>query len=546
MIKHPIPNQTNSWKNLNIHFKEIHNLHLFDLFKNDNNRFKNFSFNFKNKLLVDISKNRITNTTIKILLNLAKEMNLSQAIESMFCGEKINLTEQRPVLHTALRNFSNNPIFFNESDIMLEINKVLNKMKYFSEKIINGTWKGYSGKSIQNVVNIGIGGSDLGPKMVTEALRFYKNHLNIFFISNIDGTEIFNILKLIDFETTIFLISSKTFTTQETIVNFKTIKDIFFKKVNNKNILDKHFFAITVNENEAMRYGITKENIFKLWDWVGGRYSLWSAMGLSIILSLGFDNFIQLLSGAYDMDIHFRTTSFEKNIPVLLGLIGIWYNNFFNSETEAILPYDQYLYNFPMYIQQSNMESNGKNIDKNGNKVSWQTGPIIWGTVGTNGQHSFYQLIHQGTKLIPCDFIASIFSHNPINDHHVILLSNFFAQTHALAFGQNFYKNNNLKKNTLHDEYVEKFKFFEGNRPSNSFLFQKMDPYSLGVLISLYEHKIFTQGVIFNIFSFDQWGVELGKNISNNIFKNLVNKKKEFNYDSSTEGLINFYNNIKK
>ncbi|CAL4043750.1 Glucose-6-phosphate isomerase [Buchnera aphidicola (Takecallis arundicolens)] len=547
-MKNITPIETLAWKNLKNHFQDIKNVHLTDLFNTDQDRFKHLSFSFKDKLLVDISKNRITYKTVRLLLNLAHDMHLHEAIQKMFSGISINITENRPVLHTALRNKLNNQIILNGFDIMPEINFVLDKIKIFSDQIISGKWKGYSGKRITNVVNIGIGGSDLGPKMVTDALQAYKNHLNMFFISNIDSTELFQLLQKIDFETTIFLISSKTFTTQETMINAKTIKTYFLKKADNIEHMDQHFFAVTTAVRKAENFGISKNNIFRLWDWVGGRYSIWSAMGLSIALSIGFTNFDQLLTGAYDMDVHFKQTDFNKNIPVLLALIGIWYNNFFNTETEAILPYDQYLHRFPEYIQQSNMESNGKNIDQNGNRVCWQTGPIIWGAVGTNGQHSFYQLMHQGTKLIPCDFIAPILSHNPIYNHHTVLLSNFFAQTHALAFG-NFFHKKNSNLSCIHgikDQYIEKFKFFEGNRPSNTLLFKKIDPYSLGLLITLYEHKIFTQGVIFNIFSFDQWGVELGKQISQSIYSDFIHDKCSLHYDVSTQGLINYYNKYTK
>ncbi|CAL4043634.1 Glucose-6-phosphate isomerase [Buchnera aphidicola (Phyllaphis fagi)] len=544
-MKNIIPIETNSWKKLNNHFNKIKHVRMIDLFNNDANRFKNFSITFKNKILVDFSKNRITNETIKKLLNLTIETNLSEAIELMFTGKKINQTENRSVLHTALRNRANTPVYSNGIDVMPMINTVLNNMENFSYQVINGIWKGYSGKSIKNIVNIGIGGSDLGPKMVTQALKPYKNHLNIYYISNIDGNDISSILDNNHFERTIFLISSKNFQTEETITNAMTIKKYFLKKAGNKEFMNKHFIAITSNIKQALKFGIIQKNIFQIWDWVGGRYSLWSAMGLSIILSIGFDNFNKLLHGAYDMDQHFRETKFENNIPVILALIGIWYNNFFNTETEAILPYDQYLEYLPKYIQQSNMESNGKNIDRNGNKVSWQTGPIIWGETGTNGQHSFYQLIHQGTKLIPCDFIAPINTHSHLFHHHKILLSNFFAQTHALAFGEYFIKQKNnicIKNSMKININNSQFKYFEGNKPSNTILLNKITPYSLGALIALYEHKIFTQGIILNIFSFDQWGVELGKNVSTEILNILKNKTNILKYDSSTNGLIDFYN----
>lgn len=549
-MKNISPVQTIAWKQLKNHFKVMKNIHMCELFNKDPNRFKKFSIFFKENVLIDYSKNRITDLTIQMLLNLANEMHLFEAIKSMFIGKKINVTEDRPVLHTALRNNVNQPIFIDGLNIMDEVHQVLKKMEDFSNQVISGQWRGYSGKKIKNIVNIGIGGSDLGPKMVSSALTPYKNHLNMFYLSNIDSTDVLKIININDFESTIFLISSKTFSTQETITNANTIKSIFVKKCQNIEFMNKHFFAITANKSLALNFGIPTNNIFMLWDWVGGRYSIWSAMGLSIILSIGYKNFCELLRGAYDMDVHFQTSSLEKNIPVLLGLIGIWYNNFFHSETEAILPYDQYLHRLPSYIQQSNMESNGKNIDRNGNKVSWQTGPIIWGSVGTNGQHSFFQLIHQGTKLIPCDFIAAIQSHNPINQHHTILLSNFFAQTHSLAFGDRLhnscYDNKNIFVDSSTINYIKKFKTFEGNHPSNSFLFAKMDPYSLGWLIAMYEHKIFTQGIILNIFSFDQWGVELGKKISNDILNCLSSGKDNLNYDNSTNGLIKFYRSCKR
>ncbi|CAL4324302.1 Glucose-6-phosphate isomerase [Buchnera aphidicola (Pterocallis alni)] len=549
-MKYINPTQTASWKVLKNHFDEIKNIHLVDLFQCDKNRFKNFSFFLHNKqVLIDISKNRITDKTIQLLLQLVHEVGLKQSIQDMFNGEYINCTENRPVLHTALRNQSNTPVILNNIDIMSDIRSVLNKMKNFSHDVISGLWRGYSGKRIKNVVNIGIGGSDLGPKMVIQALKEYNNHLNVFYLSNIDSTEVWDIIKLNNFESTIFLISSKTFKTQETLTNARTIQDFFFKKVGNYDFIEKHFFAITANISGALEFGIKPNNIFRLWDWVGGRYSLWSAVGLSIMLSIGYDNFNRLLCGAYDMDMHFKNTSFEKNIPVLLALIGIWYNNFFYSDTEVILPYYQNLCKFPQYIQQSSMESNGKSIDRNGDKIDWQTGPILWGEVGTNAQHSFFQLIHQGTKLIPCDFIASIISDHSINNHNTILLSNFFAQTHALAFGKHFKKINFFSSNDIqvyNNNYIDKFKNFDGNKPSNSILFKKIDPYALGLLIALYEHKIFTQGIIFNIFSFDQWGVELGKVISNDLYSKLIYKECILGYDSSTNGLIDFYNLYRK
>lgn len=543
--------ETKSWKNLKNHFKEIKNVHLKDLFLQDSNRFKKFSILFENEMLIDFSKNRITEKTLKFLLNLAKEMNVKSAIQLMFSGSKINKTENRPVLHIALRNRTNCPIFVDGSNIMLEVNEVLQKMKIFSELVINGIWKGYTGKVISDVINIGIGGSDLGPYMVTEALRPYKNHLNMHYVSNVDGTHLSEVLKKVCPENTIFLIASKTFTTEETITNANSAKSWFLKYTKEEKTLDKHFFALSSNVKNALNFGININNIFKFWDWVGGRFSLWSASGLSIVLSIGFNNFEKFLNGAHIMDNHFYNTEYDKNIPILLALISIWYTNFFKSETEAIFPYDQYMHRFSAYFQQSNMESNGKSIDKNGNKVCYQTGPIIWGEPGTNGQHAFFQLMHQGTKLIPSDFIMPMISHSNLDDHHDKLISNFLAQTQALAFGK--FKNSFLKESTFlkrnedDSDKILPFKICEGNQPTNSILIRKITPYSLGMLISLYEHKIFVQGHILNIFSFDQWGVELGKELANNIYKNIKKKiKNKKNYDSSTQGLIDFYKSFMK
>ncbi|AEO08903.1 glucose-6-phosphate isomerase [Buchnera aphidicola str. Ak (Acyrthosiphon kondoi)] len=539
-------NNTQSYYDLKNHFKKIKNIHLSDLFSSDLNRFKKFSILFKNEMLIDFSKNRISDETLMYLLNLAKETDVKSGIKLMFSGAKINKTEDRSVLHIALRNRANRPIIVNNCNIMLEINAVLKKMKDFSKMVINGQWKGYTGKSISDIVNIGIGGSDLGPYMVSEALRPYKNHLNVHYVSNIDGTHLSEVLKKINPEKTIFLIASKTFTTDETITNAYSAKKWFLRYSKSKNTLDKHFFALSANIKNVLHFGININNIFKFWDWVGGRFSLWSSAGLSIILSIGFDNFEKFLDGAHAMDNHFYSASYHENIPVLLALISIWYTNFFNSETEAILPYDQYMHRFAAYFQQSNMESNGKSINRNGERIDYQTGPIIWGEPGTNGQHAFYQLIHQGTKLIPCDFIASVFSHNDLDNHHIKLVSNFFAQTRALAFGNS--KESVLnelmlsEKNHNNINKILPFKICEGNQPSNSILIRKITPYNLGALIALYEHKIFVQGYILNIFSFDQWGVEIGKELSQNIYDYLTNNNiKDKCYDSSTKGLINFY-----
>ncbi len=544
-MKNINPTQTAAWQALQKHFDEIKDVTIADLFAKDGDRFSKFSATFDDQMLVDYSKNRITEETLAKLQDLAKECDLAGAIKSMFSGEKINRTENRAVLHIALRNRSNTPILVDGKDVMPEVNAVLEKMKTFSEAIISGEWKGYTGKAITDVVNIGIGGSDLGPYMVTEALRPYKNHLNMHFVSNVDGTHIAEVLKKVNPETTLFLVASKTFTTQETMTNAHSARDWFLKAAGDEKHVAKHFAALSTNAKAVGEFGIDTANMFEFWDWVGGRYSLWSAIGLSIVLSIGFDNFVELLSGAHAMDKHFSTTPAEKNLPVLLALIGIWYNNFFGAETEAILPYDQYMHRFAAYFQQGNMESNGKYVDRNGNVVDYQTGPIIWGEPGTNGQHAFYQLIHQGTKMVPCDFIAPAITHNPLSDHHQKLLSNFFAQTEALAFGKSRevveqeYRDQGKDPATL--DYVVPFKVFEGNRPTNSILLREITPFSLGALIALYEHKIFTQGVILNIFTFDQWGVELGKQLANRILPELKDDKEISSHDSSTNGLINRY-----
>ncbi|HBB9649506.1 glucose-6-phosphate isomerase [Escherichia coli] len=544
-MKNINPTQTAAWQALQKHFDEMKDVTIADLFAKDGDRFSKFSATFDDQMLVDYSKNRITEETLAKLQDLAKECDLAGAIKSMFSGEKINRTENRAVLHVALRNRSNTPILVDGKDVMPEVNAVLEKMKTFSEAIISGEWKGYTGKAITDVVNIGIGGSDLGPYMVTEALRPYKNHLNMHFVSNVDGTHIAEVLKKVNPETTLFLVASKTFTTQETMTNAHSARDWFLKAAGDEKHVAKHFAALSTNAKAVGEFGIDTANMFEFWDWVGGRYSLWSAIGLSIVLSIGFDNFVELLSGAHAMDKHFSSTPAEKNLPVLLALIGIWYNNFFGAETEAILPYDQYMHRFAAYFQQGNMESNGKYVDRNGNVVDYQTGPIIWGEPGTNGQHAFYQLIHQGTKMVPCDFIAPAITHNPLSDHHQKLLSNFFAQTEALAFGKSRevveqeYRDQGKDPATL--DYVVPFKVFEGNRPTNSILLREITPFSLGALIALYEHKIFTQGVILNIFTFDQWGVELGKQLANRILPELKDDKEISSHDSSTNGLINRY-----
>ena len=543
-MKNINPTNTQAWKALEAHQSQLAHTTIADLFKQEENRFNDYSLTFENQILVDFSKNKINQETLKLLRQLAKESALDEAINAMFTGEKINRTENRAVLHTALRNRSNTPVYVDGKDVMPEVNAVLAKMSAFCDRVISGEWKGYTGKAITDVVNIGIGGSDLGPYMVTEALRPYKNHLNMHFVSNVDGTHIAETLKKVNPETTLFLVASKTFTTQETMTNANSARDWLLAAAKDNSAVAKHFAALSTNGKAVAEFGIDTNNMFEFWDWVGGRYSLWSAIGLSIALSIGFDNFEALLSGAHEMDKHFRTAPLEKNIPATLALVGLWNTNFLGAQTEAILPYDQYLHRFAAYFQQGNMESNGKYVDRNGNVIrDYQTGPIIWGEPGTNGQHAFYQLIHQGTMLIPCDFIAPAQSHNPLGDHHSKLLSNFFAQTEALAFGKT--------KEEVEAEFVKAgksldevkdivpFKVFTGNKPTNSILVQKITPFVLGALIAMYEHKIFAQGVIFNIFSFDQWGVELGKQLANRILPELADKENVSSHDSSTNGLIN-------
>ncbi len=543
------PTQTDAWKKLNAHYNKIKDQEMKDMFMEDNERYQKFSLRFQD-ILIDFSKNRITEKTLTLLRELAKETNLSDAIQKMFAGDKINQTEDRAVLHVALRNQSDEPVIVDGQDVMPEVKAVLEKMKKFSDAVISGSWKGYTGKPITDVVNIGIGGSDLGPLMVTEALKAYKKNIDVHFVSNVDGTHIAETLRQLDQETTLFLIASKTFTTQETMTNAHSARAWFLEAARQEDYIKKHFAALSTNEKGVTEFGIDPENMFEFWDWVGGRYSLWSAIGLSIACSIGFENFMELLTGAHEMDNHFKEASFDKNIPVTLALIGIWYNNFFGAETEAILPYDQYMHRFSAYFQQGNMESNGKYAGRDGEPVSYQTGPIIWGEPGTNGQHAFYQLIHQGTKLIPCDFMAPAISHNPIGDHHVKLLSNFFAQTEALMMGKTEEEVQKELKDAGNTEeeivWLLPFKVFKGNKPTNSILFKKLTPKTLGNLIALYEHKIFAQGVIWNIFSFDQWGVELGKQLAKKILPELENEKEITSHDASTNGLINAYKQMRK
>ena len=519
---------TNSWQKLTALFEAKKSTQIKSLFERDANRFSNFSIQQRD-ILFDYSKNNIDAETLAQLIALANECGLPDAMKAMFAGEKINKTEGRAVLHTALRNFAQPKILVNDDNIVPLINAVKTQMLTFCQNVHSGTWLGYTGKKIKYIVNIGIGGSDLGPVMVTEALKpYWLPTITTYFVSNIDGTHIAETLKKINAEETLFLIASKTFTTQETMTNAATAKAWLLNNGATEADVAKHFVALSTNKDEVVKFGIDAQNMFVFWDWVGGRYSLWSAIGLSIALTIGYHNFEELLKGAEQADIHFKETPFEKNIPVIMGLVGIWHTNFYKTTTEAILPYDQYLHRFAAYFQQGNMESNGKYVDRNGDKIKYATGPVIWGEPGTNGQHAFYQLIHQGTQIIPVDFIAAANSHNPIGDHHMKLMSNFFAQSEALMYGS---KNENP------------YRVFEGNRPSNSFLINKITPHTLGQLIAFYEHKIFVQGVLWNIYSFDQWGVELGKKLAVNIQTELINNEVVQAHDSSTNGLINLYKN---
>ena len=529
------PTKTKAWKALKKHHQHIGKVHLKELFAEDKSRFSKFSIQ-EDDLLLDYSKNRINKETLTLLRGFANEMKLKSGIKAMYSGQPINETEGRSVLHIALRNLSKRSIKESKMDVMPEVRKVRNKMRTFCKKIHSGQLRGYTNKKFKTIVNIGIGGSDLGPVMVTEALKpYWVKGMSAHFVSNVDGTHIAEVLKKVKVEETLFIIASKTFTTQETMRNAETARKWFLKRGGEVKDIQKHFVALSTNIPGAKEFGIATKNVFQFWDWVGGRYSLSSAIGLSIALTIGFDNFKDVLTGMHHMDEHFRTKSFSKNIPVILALIGIWNTNFLGAETEAILPYDQYMHRFAAYFQQANMESNGKSIDRSGKKVNYQTGPIIWGEPGTNGQHAFYQLIHQGTRLIPCDFIAPAISHNKIHDHHKLLMANFFAQTEALMNG----KTNEEVKKTSRSKVP--FKVFEGNRPTNSILVKKLTPKALGKLIAMYEHKIFVQGYLWNIFSFDQWGVQLGKELAKRIIPELNGRSEVGSHDSSTNGLINAY-----
>lgn len=536
------PTKTKAWAKLNDHFDEMRSVKMTALFDQDPNRFNSFSIKHKD-FLFDYSKNRVSKKTLTLLQELAEECGVQEAIEKMFSGERINENEGRSVLHVALRNRSNRPILVDGRDVMPDVNAVLNHMEQFSKSIIKGEHLGYSGKPITSVVNIGIGGSDLGPYMVNEALEGFSNHLSMHFVSNIDATDLVKVLSKVDAESTIFIIASKTFTTQETMTNTETAKQWFLEKSGDAAAVAKHFVALSTNVAAAEKFGISAQNVFPFWDWVGGRYSLWSAIGLSIMLSVGPEHFYALLSGAQDIDDHLQKQGTES-IPSIMALLGIWYNNFFDAHSQAILPYEQYLHRFSAFLQQADMESNGKSVDRNGLHIDYQTGPIIWGEPGTNGQHAFYQLIHQGTKLIPCDFIAYAEASNKVGDHHQKLLANCFAQSEALMKGKTKHEVDQELKANPNATRLSPFKVFEGNIPSNTLLFDRLTPFSLGQLIALYEHKIFIQGIIWNVFSFDQWGVELGKQLALPILEELKGNASG-NHDASTRGLIDYYSAVR-
>lgn len=536
--------QSPAWQKLAAHQKQLETTTMRELFAKDPERFNKFSIEFGG-ILYDFSKNRITEETLDLLVSLAEQAKVKEMAEAMFTGEKINVTERRAVLHTALRNRSNNPVYVDGKDVMPDVNRVLAKMKDFCARVRSGEWKGYTGKSITDVVNIGIGGSDLGPCMVCEALAPYQSILTPHFVSNVDGTHIVETVKKLNPETTLFIVASKTFTTQETMTNAHSAKKWLLDALKDEKAVASHFVALSTNREEVEKFGVDPNNMFEFWNWVGGRYSLWSAIGLSIALAIGFENFEELLAGAHEADVYFRTTPYKQNIPVLMALLGVWYNNFWNAETQAILPYDQYMRRFAAYLQQGDMESNGKGVDREGNRVDYSTGQIVWGEPGTNGQHAFYQLIHQGTKLIPCDFLMPVQTHNPIGDHHQKLVANFIAQTEALMKGkteEEAYQE--LLKSGLDDAEAKRLapsKVFTGNRPTSSFFFTKLTPRMLGKLISFYEMKIFVQGIVWNVNSFDQMGVELGKQLAKAVLPELVSSNPTTSHDASTNALVEYY-----
>ena len=537
--------QNPAWQALSKHREQLAETHMRTLFDGDDKRAQNYSLQFGG-ILLDYSKNIITDQTIDLLMKLARSNGVEQLRDRMFNGDAINLTEQRAVLHTALRNRSNRPVYVDGVDVMPEVNAVLNKMRAFSESVRNGSWTGHGGKRITDVVNIGIGGSDLGPLMVCEALKPYQQPgLKPHFVSNVDGSHISEVLKLVEAETTLFIIASKTFTTQETMTNANTARDWFLQQTGDHNAISNHFVAVSTNTEKVTEFGIDSTNMFEFWDWVGGRYSLCSAIGLSIAIAVGMEQFEQLLAGAYDMDQHFLTADLEHNMPVILALLGIWYHNFFGAESYAIEPYDQYLHRFPAYLQQLDMESNGKSVTRESERITdYTTGPVLWGEPGTNGQHAFFQLLHQGTRLVPADFLAPVHSQNPTGDHHTLLLANFFAQTEALMRGKTEDEARaELIAEGLNEEALEKLlphKVFSGNRPTNTILFDRLDAHTLGALIALYEHKVFVQGIIWDINSFDQWGVELGKQLAKTIAGELKSDDKITTHDASTRSLINY------
>ncbi len=539
-----------SWKALADHYRESSWLRMRDLFADDPGRFERFSLQAGN-LFLDYSKNRITDKTMKLLLDLAETAHIRQEIRKMFNGEKINVTENRAVLHTALRNRSNEPVMVDGRDVMPDVNRVLEQMRRFSDSVRKGEWKGYTGETITDVVNIGIGGSDLGPVMATEALRHYGSpHLTPHFVSNVDGTHIAETLKPLDPARTLFIVASKTFTTQETLANARTARSWLLEHAGEESAIPRHFVALSTNASEVAAFGIDTTNMFEFWDWVGGRYSLWSAIGLSIAIYIGMDHFEELLAGGYEIDLHFRNAPPDRNMPIIMALLGIWYTNFIGAHSHAVLPYDQYLHRFPAYLQQADMESNGKSVTRMGLRADYATGPIIWGEPGTNGQHAFYQLIHQGTRLVPADFIAPVESLNPVGNHHELLMANFFAQTEALMRGKTEQEARaemeatGMSRKTI--EYLLPHKVFEGNRPTNSILIPKLTPGTLGSLIALYEHKIFVQGTIWNVNSFDQWGVELGKQLATTILPELEADTETSGHDSSTNGLINRFKSMRR
>jgi glucose-6-phosphate isomerase len=532
-----------AWKRLQVHYNKIAGQHMRLLFASDTERFERFSVRLEN-LLFDYSKNRIDSETMEILMDLARERGLVERIEAMFSGERINSTEDRAVLHVALRNRSNRPVSVEGRDVMPEVNAVLEKMRTFTEAVHGGVWRGHTGQRVTDIVNIGIGGSDLGPLMVTEALKHYAvPGIKVHFVSNVDGTHLAETLKPLDPQTTLFIVASKTFTTQETLTNARSAKRWLLNALDDEQAVAGHFVALSTNSRAVTEFGIDPENMFAFWDWVGGRYSLWSAIGLSIALAVGMDRFEELLEGAHAADEHFRTTPLERNIPVIMGVLGVWYNNFFGAQSHAILPYDQYLHRFPAYLQQGDMESNGKRTTLDGQVVDYSTGPIIWGEPGTNGQHAFFQLIHQGTKLVPCDFLAPAESLNLLEKHHVILLSNFFAQTEALMKGKTTEEvSGEMRDAGRSSDEIERLlphRTFPGNRPTNSLLYRRLTPRTLGTIIALYEHKIFVQGTLWGVNSFDQWGVELGKQLAKSILPELEDSGPVSGHDGSTNGLIN-------